>query len=136
GALAERTPAVTMVDGKVLDIEGERFGFVGGALPTPLHVAGEVTEEEMRTKVESLDAVDVLCSHIPPAVPELCFDTLAGKAERGSDDLLAYIEDVQPRRAYFGHVHQPLVSAMHIGRTLCVNVGYFRGTCRAFPHTH
>ncbi|MFN2594783.1 MAG: metallophosphoesterase [Actinomycetota bacterium] len=133
-ALAERTPAVTLVDGRVLELEGERFGFIGGALPTPLHVAGEVTVEEMKAKVEALDGVDVLCSHIPPAVPELCFDTLAGKAERGSEDLLRYIKDVQPRRAYFGHVHQPLVSAMHVGRTLCVNVGYFRSTCRAFPH--
>ncbi|MDQ3877509.1 MAG: metallophosphoesterase [Actinomycetota bacterium] len=133
-ALADENPSVRLADGRVVELEGERFGFVGGALPTPLHVAGEVTEEEMRAKVESLDEVDVLCSHIPPAVPELCFDTLAGKAEFGSKDLLRYIEDVQPRRAYFGHVHQPLVSSMHIGRTLCVNVGYFRATGRAFPH--
>lgn len=132
--LGEQTPAVTLVDAKILELEGERFGFIGGALPTPLHVAGEITAEEMRAKVEGLGEVDTLCSHIPPAVPELCFDTLAGKAELGSSDLLRYIEDVQPRRAYFGHVHQPLVSAMHVGRTLCVNVGYFRATGRAFPH--
>ena len=121
-------------DGTVVVLEGERFGFVGGALPTPLHVAGEITEEEMRAKVEGLGEVDVLCSHIPPAVPELCFDTLAGKSETGSEDLLRYIEDVQPRRAYFGHIHQPLTSALWIGRTLCINVGYFRSTKRAFPH--
>ncbi len=72
--------------------------------------------------------------HIPPAVPELCWDTLAGRSEQGSEDLLRYIEDVQPARAYFGHVHQPLVSALKIGRTLCINVGYFRGTQRAWPH--
>jgi Icc-related predicted phosphoesterase len=100
-----------------------------------LNVAGEITEEEMRAKVEGLGECDVLCSHIPPAVPELCFDTLAGKSELGSADLLRYIEDVQPRRAYFGHVHQPLTSVRRIGRTLCVNVGYFRATKRAFPHT-
>lgn len=128
------TPAVRWVDGNVEMIEGERFGFIGGALPTPLHVAGEISEEEMRGKVDALGEVDVLCSHIPPAVPELCFDTLAGKSERGSDDLLRYIEDVQPRRVYFGHVHQPLLSSMHIGRTECINVGYFRSTRRAWPH--
>ena len=121
-------------DGTVVEIEGERFGFAGGALPTPLNVAGEITEEEMRAKVENIGECDVLCTHIPPAVPELCFDTVAGKAELGSEDILRYIEDVQPRRAYFGHVHQPLTSALHIGRTLCVNVGYFRATKRAFPH--
>ncbi|MGH2805908.1 MAG: metallophosphoesterase family protein [Actinomycetota bacterium] len=130
----ENTPAARHVDGEILTIAGERFGFIGGALPSPLHVAGEITEEEMAAKVENLDECDVLCSHIPPAVPELCFDTLAQYRERGSTDLLRYIEDVQPRRAYFGHVHQPLVSAMYIGRTLCINVGYFRATRRAFPH--
>jgi Icc-related predicted phosphoesterase len=125
---------VRLVDGDVAVLEGERFGFVGGALPTPLHVAGEITEDEMRAKVEALGEVDVLCSHIPPAVPELCYDTLAGKSEKGSVDLLRYIEDVQPRKAYFGHVHQPLLSSLHIGRTQCINVGYFRATKRAWPH--
>jgi Icc-related predicted phosphoesterase len=134
--LAGHRPGVHLCDGSVVTLEGERFGFVGGALPTPMHVAGEISEEEMAAKVDSLGEVEVLCSHIPPAVPELCFDTVAGKHERGSEDLLRYIEDVQPRRAYFGHVHQPLVSSMHVGRTLCVNVGYFRSTKRAWRHTH
>ena len=133
-ALAESTPAAIDADGRVIELEGERFGFVGGALPTPLGVAGEISEQAMKSKIERLGEVDVLCSHIPPAVPELCYDTLAEKSEKGSDDLLRYIEDVQPRRAYFGHVHQPLLSALFVGRTHCINVGYFRGTGRAFPH--
>ncbi len=133
---AARHPAVHEADGRVVTLDGERFGFVGGALPTPLHVPGEISEDEMRAKVEALGECDVLCAHIPPAVPELCFDTLAGKSELGSKDILRYIEDVQPRCAYFGHVHQPLVSSMYIGRTWCVNVGYFRATRRALPHAH
>jgi Icc-related predicted phosphoesterase len=132
--LAENHPFAHEVDGQVVTLDGDRFGFVGGALPTPLHVAGEITEEEMRAKIEGLGACDVLCSHIPPAVPELCFDTVAGKPERGSEDLLAYIRDVQPRYAYFGHIHQPLVSSMSIGETRCINVGYFRATGRAWLH--
>jgi Icc-related predicted phosphoesterase len=133
-ALIAEHPGVIDADGSVIDIEGERFGFVGGALPTPLHVAGEITEEEMRHKVRDLGECDVLCSHIPPAVPELCHDTVAGRAERGSGDLLQYIMEVGPRLAYFGHIHQPLVSSMYVGRTLCINVGYFRSTRRAWRH--
>jgi Icc-related predicted phosphoesterase len=132
--LIDQHDGASMPDGQVLELDGERFGFVGGALPTPLHVAGEISEEEMRAKVESLGDVDVLCSHIPPAVPELCYDILAKRQERGSEDLLRYIEDVQPRFAYFGHVHQPLLSSLAIGRTRCVNVGYFRGSKRAWRH--
>jgi Icc-related predicted phosphoesterase len=125
---------VIEANGRAYTLGGERFGFVGGALPTPLKVAGEVTVEEMRSKLDAIGEVDVLCTHIPPAVPELCYDTLAEKPERGSEDLLAYIQDVQPRVHYFGHVHQPLVSSLHIGRTLCINVGYFRATKRAWHH--
>lgn len=133
-SFASATPAARVLNAGVVTIEGERFGLVGGALPTPLKVAGEISPEEMRARVESLGEVDVLCSHIPPAVPELCFDTVSGKREQGSADLLEYIRDVQPGRAYFGHVHQPLVSVTTIGRTVCVNVGYFRATRRAFVH--
>lgn len=133
--LAAQRSWISLPDGEVVELEGERFGFVGGALPSPMRVAGEISDDAMRAKVEGLGEVDVLCSHIPPAVPELCYDTRAGKSERGSDDLLRYIEDAQPRRAYFGHVHQPLYSAVHIGRTLCANVGYFRATGKAFPHS-
>lgn len=133
-ALAQSTEAAIEANGEVVDLEGERFGLVGGALPTPLNVAGEVPEEVMKATVEGLGEVDVLCSHIPPAIPELCYDTRAEKSERGSHHLLRYIEDVQPRRAYFGHVHQPLLSSLVIGRTECINVGYFRRTGRAFPH--
>lgn len=121
-------------DGKAFEIGGQRFGFVGGALPTPLHVAGEVTEEQMRASIGALGEVDVLCSHIPPAVPELCFDTVARRAERGSRDLLEYLLEVKPARHYFGHVHQPLVSSMYVGETLCINAGHFRKTARAFLH--
>lgn len=131
----DETPGAVWADGQVFELEGERFGFVGGALPTPLHVAGEVTEEEMRANLGRIGEVDVLCTHIPPAVPELCYDTLAGRDERGSADILEYIRDVQPRRHYFGHVHQPLLSSVRIGDTLCINVGYFRATKRAFPHS-
>ena len=128
------TPGVTWPDGRVVELEGERFGFVGGALPTPLQVAGEISREEMTRKVRSLGEADVLCSHIPPAIPELCYDTRARRSEEGSSDILGYIEDVQPRVAYFGHVHQPLVSSMYVGQTWCVNVGYFRATHHVFHH--
>jgi len=74
----------------------------------------------------------VLCSHIPPAVPELLYDTVARRSERGSEALLAAIEATQPRYALFGHVHQPLQSRVRIGRTECINVGHFRATGRPY----
>lgn len=134
-ALADEVfrPGVEAVDGKVVEIEGMRVGFVGGGLPTPLKVAGEVPEEVFDATLAGLGPVDVLCSHVPPDLPELTYDTVAGRRERGSAGLLAYVREVQPVRAFFGHIHQPLLSSTHLGRTHLVNAGYFRRTQRAIP---
>jgi Icc-related predicted phosphoesterase len=130
-----RPPNVEMVDGKVIELEGMRIGFVGGGLPTPLKIAGEIPEEEYNAKLEGLGEVDIICSHVPPDIPELTFDVVANRHERGSSGLAEYIKRVQPRQAFFGHIHQPLCSSTHLGRTHCLNVGYFRRTRRAFTLT-
>lgn len=120
----------TVLDGRTADIGGLRFGFVGGGLPSPMRTPFEVDEETYAAKVAALGEVDVLCSHIPPLVPELCYDTVARRFERGSEALLEAVRAVQPRYALFGHVHQPLVRRTRIGRTECVNVGHFNATGR------
>jgi Icc-related predicted phosphoesterase len=124
-------PGIHLVDGKVIELEGLTIGFLGGGLPTPLRVAGEIPEEEYNAKVDALGYVDIVCSHVPPDIPELTFDTLARRHERGSARLLEYIKEVQPLRVYYGHIHQPLVSSTHVGRTHILNTGYFRRTGRA-----
>ncbi len=119
---------VRVLDGDTAELDGWRFGFVGGGLRTPLRTPYEISDEDFAAKVASLGEVDVLCSHIPPAVPELMYDVVARRFERGSEALLDAIRTTQPRYALFGHVHQPLQRRMRIGRTECVNVGHFRGT--------
>jgi Icc-related predicted phosphoesterase len=126
-----RPSGVEMVDGMVITLQGRRIGFVGGGLPTPLNIAGEIPEEEYNRKLEGLGEVDIICSHVPPDIPELTFDVLAQRHERGSSRLVEYIRDVQPERAFFGHIHQPLFSSTHLGRTHLLNTGYFRRTERA-----
>lgn len=121
-------PGTTVLDGTTARIGDLVFGFVGGGLRTRMRTPYEIDDEEYAAKVEALGAVDVLCSHIPPAVPELCYDTVARRFERGSEALLAAVRRTQPKYALFGHVHQPLVRRMRIGRTECVNVGHFNHT--------
>ncbi|MFI6411088.1 MULTISPECIES: metallophosphoesterase [unclassified Streptomyces] len=123
-------PGTTVLDGERVEIGGRVFGFVGGGLPSPMRTPYEVPEEEYAAKVEALGEVDVLCSHIPPDVPELTYDTVARRFERGSGALLAAIRRVRPRYALFGHVHQPLARRMRVGATECVNVGHFASTGR------
>ncbi len=121
-------PGTTVLDGTTAEIGGLVFGFVGGGLRTRMRTPYEIDDEEFAAKVEALGSVDVLCSHIPPAVPELCYDTVARRFERGSEALLAAVRRTQPKYALFGHVHQPLVRRTRIGRTECVNVGHFNHT--------
>jgi Icc-related predicted phosphoesterase len=94
-----------------------------------------VSEDEYAAKVAAVGAVDVLCSHVPPAVPELRWDTVTRAFEVASPALLAAIRQTQPRYALFGHVHQPLQPRIRVGRTECVNVGFFRRTGRPFALT-
>ncbi|MFI0421733.1 metallophosphoesterase [Spongiactinospora sp. 9N601] len=125
---------LTVLDGAVAEIGGLRFGFVGGGLRNPADRGGRSdvwmpylrTADEYKAGVEKLTDVDVLCTHIPPAVPALTYDVVAGRPERGSEALLDLIIEQQPRWSLFGHVHQPLSGRMRIGVTDCVNVGHFQ----------
>ncbi|GAA2725057.1 metallophosphoesterase [Streptomyces luteosporeus] len=121
-------PGTTVLDGERVEIGGLVFGFVGGGLPSPMRTPYEIDEETYAAKLAALGEVDVLCSHIPPDVPELCYDTVARRFERGSAALLETIRAVRPRYALFGHVHQPLARRMRVGATECVNVGHFAST--------
>ncbi|MFF9197122.1 metallophosphoesterase [Streptomyces sp. NPDC014779] len=123
-------PGTTVLDGERIELDGLVFGFVGGGLRTPMRTPYEISDEEYAAKVEALGEVDVLCSHIPPDLPELTYDTVARRFERGSRALLDAIRRTRPRYALFGHVHQPLVRRMRVGATECVNVGHFASTGR------
>lgn len=118
------------VHGEVLERNGLKFGFVGGGVQTPLGADGEVSDDEMTSILQELGSVDVLCSHVPPAVPPLRTDVITGREERGSDPIREYLLDKQPLLHVFGDVHQPKASMWRIGRTRCYNAGYFRATGR------
>jgi Icc-related predicted phosphoesterase len=118
---------VEVLDGQVVTIGGRRFGFVGGGLKTPMRTPYEIGDDEYAAKVAAVGAVDVLCCHIPPDIPELLYDVEARRMERGSAAVLDAVRETQPDLVLFGHVHHPLSSRTRIGRTECVNVGHFRG---------
>jgi Icc-related predicted phosphoesterase len=120
-------PGHTVVDKQVIQVDGQRWGFLGGGLVSPMRTPHEIDPEEYAQAVAQLGPVDVLFTHIPPAFPELTYDVVARRFEVGSTALRAYVEEHQPRYHFFGHVHQPLSARTRIGRTECVNVGHFHG---------
>jgi Icc-related predicted phosphoesterase len=129
---AHLRPGQHVLDGQRVELGGWSFGFVGGGLRSRYRTPNELDDDAYAAKVAAVGAVDVLCAHIPPDMPGLLFDTVAQRMERGSAALLDAVRRTQPRYLLFGHVHQPLVGWMRIGRTECINVGHFRATGR--PH--
>lgn len=126
--------SVRFVDGDVLVIDGVRYGFIGGGLPK-VGIPGEVPLDVFQEKVSSLGPVDVLCAHVPPAIEDLTFDVVADYHEPGSEALLAYLEEHEPKAMYYGHVHQPRLAETTIGSTHVVNVGaYYRSSGKAWEH--
>ncbi|CCH28961.1 metallophosphoesterase [Actinosynnema sp. NPDC047251] len=125
---------VHVLDGESAEIGGLRFGFVGGALIAPGFVRRPGapwypylrTEDEFDAALAGLGPVDVLCTHIPPAVAELTYDVVARRPEWGSAALLDTIRRDRPRWSVFGHVHQPMARRVRVGWTECVNVGHFQ----------
>lgn len=129
--LKESLPeTMQFVDGEVVEIGGLRFGFVGGGIATPMAGAGEVTDDDMIRKLQVIGSVDVLCSHLPPAIEPLCTDVITGRRERSSQPILEYLREHQPMQHFFGDVHQPQATRWRVGSTRCQNVGYFRATKR------
>lgn len=125
-------PGHHVLDGEQVKLGGWTFGFVGGGLRSPYRTPNELDDEAYAAKVAAVSGADILCTHIPPAVPELLYDTVARRLERGSTALLAEINRSQPRYLLFGHVHQPLARRARVGRTECINVGHFRATGRPY----
>ncbi|MDH3539530.1 MAG: metallophosphoesterase [Acidimicrobiia bacterium] len=121
-----------MLHGEAVEIEGRRVGFVGGAMASPMVGNTAITEEEMEALLAQLGPVDVLCTHVPPAIDPLRTDVITGRRERASRTVLEYVETHQPEWHFFGDVHQPQAQRWTVGRTTCQNLGYFRATGRAF----
>lgn len=121
------------VDHGVFEIEGWRVGIMGGGVTSGLNVPGELADDDMAERLETLGPVDILCTHVAPAIPPLQKDVVGGMS-KGSPAVLAYLERHQPRFHYFGDVHQPQATEWWVGGTLCRNVGYFRATGRGLHH--
>jgi Icc-related predicted phosphoesterase len=122
--------SATFIDTGVVEIDGLRVGFAGGGVPA-IGSAGEVSAVDMAAKLASLGPVDVLCTHVPPAIPMLSTDVVGGRP-KGSEPVLEYVLEHQPGHLFFGDVHQPRAVTWRVGRTKCRNTGYFRATGRAF----
>ena len=126
--------AFQYLNGEAVVVDGMRLGIVGGGSTTGLNAAGEIGEDEMAGLLDEMGPVDILGTHVPPAIDPLRRDVITGRLEGGSVAVAEYLHRHQPLVHYFGDIHQPQASRWRVGRTRCINVGYFRATARAVRH--
>ena len=88
--------------------------------------------DDFAGRLDALGPVDVLCTHIPPDIDVLRYDTVPARLEMYGPGILEYIDARRPPYALFGHVHQPLAARTRRGRTECINVGHFQRTGRPY----
>ncbi len=125
--------SASFIKSGVIEVDGWSVGIVGGGVPSRMGVPGEVPDEVLAERLAAIGPVDILGTHVPPAIPQLSVDVVAG-TNKGSRPVLDYVLEHQPLFHYFGDIHQPQAVSWRIGRTLCRNVGYFRATGRPVRH--
>ncbi len=119
-----------LVESSVIDVRDIKIGLVSG-MPEgkgTMGLSGEVPRADFHRRIFSLGTVDIVVTHVPPEVPDIIYDTIARRDERASADLLDYIYRHEPTYSFFGHVHNPRLRDIKIGRTTAMNLGFFRKT--------
>ncbi len=123
------------LDATTVEIGGRTLGFVAGGAARPgtaVRPPGSVWQPLIRSAAEyaaavkAVGQVDVLCSHVPPAVPRLRYDVVPARLEMYGPGLIESIQQHSPVLALFGHVHQPIARRLRHRFTECVNVGHFQ----------
>lgn len=147
GSVLDDAPWGEHCDGKVLQLRsGHEMLSLGYSNPTPWNTHRELTEEEIRVRLNALAAQlerpanAIFNVHAPPydtgideaplLAEDLTVQQSAGQVKMvpvGSPAVREVIERVQPLLGLHGHIHESTGFRM-IGRTLCVNPGSDYGT--------
>ncbi len=114
-------PAHYNLHGKMVEMEGIRFGGLGGSPITPFETIFEWEEDYAFKVLEEMGYVDVLVSHTPPWGSKLSL-TRMGK-DIGSEAVRWYVDEFRPRVVIAGHVHERAGMEDRMGRTLMFNPG-------------
>ena len=132
-----------LLENRVVSLAGRYEMFATGfATPTPWNTHREVSEEELRSRIDGLAkqlksvSTSIFNLHDPPyntgidEGPDLDPVTLksrggmgqASTVPVGSKAVKEAIEEYQPMLALHGHIHESR-GAVRVGRTLCINPG-------------
>lgn len=96
---------------------------LGGSNPTPFDTPGEFSEDELAERLENFSTLSplVLVCHCPPRDTPL--DRVRDGLHFGSTAVAAFLERVQPRYFFCGHIHEAAGVSLMLGATHAMNVG-------------
>jgi Icc-related predicted phosphoesterase len=108
---------------QVRNLGATKWAGLGYSNPTPFNTPGEYTEEEIAEALSAFEALNplYLVVHFPPYGTEL--DQVAPGRHAGSRVLRDWVERVQPRYLFCGHIHECAGKSDRLGATQCFNVG-------------
>lgn len=96
---------------------------LGYSNPTPFNTPGEFTEEQIVEELAAFEGKSPLAFivHFPPHGTAL--DQVRFGMHAGSKTLRKWVERVQPRYLFCGHIHECAGKSETLGATQCFNVG-------------
>lgn len=104
-------------------VEGVHVAALGYSNPTPFDTPGEYSEAELARRLDEFATLEplVLVCHCPPKDTPL--DRAGENAHFGSTAVREFLERVQPRRFFCGHIHEAHGAECLVGRTVARNLG-------------
>lgn len=111
---------------KAVTIDGIRFIGLGGSNSTPFGTPFELSENEIREKLDSVwnkskAGKTIVLTHFPPKDTKC--DMIPGGAHVGSSALRKFLEEKQPIANVSSHIHESAGKDDLIGKTRVLNVG-------------
>ena len=96
---------------------------LGYSNPTPFDTPGEVSEEELETRLHAFDGLKPMIAicHAPPFSTSL--DRITNLKHAGSYAVREFLRREQPRYFFCGHIHEAAGAQDKLGETSAMNVG-------------
>ncbi len=109
--------------GREMEVAGHHIAGLGYSNPTPFDTPGEYSEEELARRLERFANLSplVMSCHCPPMGTRL--DQIREGLHAGSSAVKEFIERVQPRYYFCGHIHEAEGVTIRMGATQAMNVG-------------
>lgn len=113
----------TAMHGRSAEVAGVHIAALGYSNPTPFDTPGEYSEEEIARRLEPFANLTplVLVCHCPPKNTPL--DRVREGVHFGSTAVAGFIQRVQPKQFFCGHIHEAAGVECQIGATLGRNLG-------------